>query len=518
MTNPFVSDPSLPGVGARPEEIAGAPPPGGGRGTAGDAAAMVAERVVSQVAQFLIFVIAARILGPTEFGVFALASACAILLFRVAEMGWSPFILSRDDEWLVVQQVLFVAIMAGIGIGAAGVCAAWVAGLAGLSDDLVSLMILFAIWVALANAAVAQKGILTWAGRIRSAVVSEIAGEVVGLVVAIAALMQGAGVFALVYGRLTCQLTVLAVTFAATRRAPRRGLPRPVMQELVVFTAQIFSSRMLIHMRLHFITLIVGAFLGPTMVGFFRAADRVVGAVTELICVPGQMIAWQHLRRARNAGAPETRNARISETLAQHHSVLVALGAPLFLWLVVFDQEIVRGLFGEGWGPAATLMAILALGRLFMFPSIYIEPLLSIAGEARRLPGFTLAIFLVSVALILVFAPMGAVPLAWSQAGISVFGAIWTLKVFRYRAGISLLELGLKLRGILLALACGTMALMVFDQATRSVPIHDLVKAASCGLASGGFYVCLLLLFDPSFRTLIAKTPKLASNTGKMAS
>jgi O-antigen/teichoic acid export membrane protein len=33
------------------------------------------ERVVSQAAQFVIFIVAARVLGPAEFGVFALISA-----------------------------------------------------------------------------------------------------------------------------------------------------------------------------------------------------------------------------------------------------------------------------------------------------------------------------------------------------------------------------------------------------------------------------------------------------------
>ena len=74
----------------------------------------VSERLVAQAAQFAVFIVAARILGPAEFGVFALASAVAFLFFRGAEAGWAPFIMSHDGDVSVPLQVLFIAIVTGI--------------------------------------------------------------------------------------------------------------------------------------------------------------------------------------------------------------------------------------------------------------------------------------------------------------------------------------------------------------------------------------------------------------------
>ncbi len=45
------------------------------------------ERIAAQLSQLFIFIAAARILGPADFGIFALVSACAILVLRVSEMG-----------------------------------------------------------------------------------------------------------------------------------------------------------------------------------------------------------------------------------------------------------------------------------------------------------------------------------------------------------------------------------------------------------------------------------------------
>lgn len=47
----------------------------------------VASRISAQLAQVLVFILAARMLSAAEFGVYTLILAIAILLTRVAEAG-----------------------------------------------------------------------------------------------------------------------------------------------------------------------------------------------------------------------------------------------------------------------------------------------------------------------------------------------------------------------------------------------------------------------------------------------
>lgn len=80
----------------------------------------VVGRLVPQLAQFAVFIVAARLLGPVEFGIFALASACAVLLLRAADAGWAPFIIPRPGAETGPLQILLIAILSGTACGLSG--------------------------------------------------------------------------------------------------------------------------------------------------------------------------------------------------------------------------------------------------------------------------------------------------------------------------------------------------------------------------------------------------------------
>ena len=448
----------------------------------------VSERLVAQAAQFAVFIVAARILGPAEFGVFALASAVAFLFFRAAEAGWAPFIMSHDGDVSVPLQVLFIAIVTGILVGVFGaLTAVGIDAVFGLEAGLLKLMLLFSIWVVIANAASAQTGILIWLGRIRASSLCEISGEVTALVVAVVALKSGEGVLALAYGRLTAQSVTLLSSLAVTRRLPMLGMSAQVRRELWAFSSQIFGARMLVQMRLHFVTLIIGSYLGPSAAGLFRAAERLVGALTELIWVPGQIMAWSTLRRARDEGDsdPRSQQSRINVQLARLLFALIMLGAPLLLWTIIMREEIVLGLLGSEWALCAPLVAVLAIGRLLLFVGITTEPLLSITGQARRMPGFMASLFCVSIVLTLVCAPYGLMPLAWSQVAISSISLIATIRLFSKHSGIHWKEVGKPLQGTIIPLVCGVVTIVILKEYFFTTPWPDLLKAVLFGLSGG---------------------------------
>lgn len=477
----------------------------GSRKVLGDTAITVAERIVSQVAQFTIFIFAARILGPAEFGVFALASAIAILLLRVAEVGWAPFIMSVSGDDTVPRQVLLIAILAGIAVGCVGLLGAFGAYEFGVETDTVMLMALFAIWVMLATASSAQKGVMIWMNRMKSSAICEISGEIVGLIVAVSSLLSGWGLLSLAFGRLSFQTTHLCMSFAITRLSPKSGMTAELMHELWIFSGQIFISRMLINIRLYTATFIIGGFLGPMAVGFFRAADRLVSAAGEVIAVPGQLLAWTLLRRARDDGDAAGLTERINAQVRYHFKVLVVAGTPVFIWLMVMSEELIGGLLSDEWAPAAPLVVILALARMLFIFGILTEPLLSIVGQAKRLPGFTLTVLILSVTLTFWSVHYGVYAVAWAQVVIAALVMGATVWLFRTHAGIQWRRVATELSGTILPLSVGVVSLRVLDYAAAGYGLPDLVEAVAFGVISILIYAIAIRVLDkPFWRRLTA--------------
>ena len=486
-------------VMSKPPDTPSTAPAGGGRKAFGDGAISAVERIVSQAAQFAIFIVAARMLGPDEFGIFALVSACAILLLRVAEVGWSPFIMSWSGDATVPRQVLFIAVLSSFVFGAVGLLAAVVVNLFDVSDTTISLIVLFAIWAALANISSAQDGMMIWLGKLKAAALCEIAAEIVGLIVAIAALYRGYGVLSLAFGRLALQTVQLILSFSVTRLAPMAGLRGPVLRELRVFSTQIFISRMLINTRLYMAVFIIGGFLGPTAVGYFRAADRLVSAAAELIVVPAQMLAWTLLRRARDAGEAAGLSARMNATVRKHTKMVFAVGTPLFLWLMLSSADLIHGMLSSEWLPAAPLVGILAFARLLTLFGVVTEPLMSIVGEARRLPLFTATVFVISLALTIGSAAIGLYAVAWAQILISVIVLAATIHLFSRYAGIEWAGIFRDLRGSLLPLAFGGLTVMILEAATASLVLPPLAQALGFGVLALVVYVLATAIFDRRF-------------------
>ncbi|MDF1856197.1 oligosaccharide flippase family protein [Pseudooceanicola sp.] len=470
-----------------------------GRKVLGDGALAVAERIVSQIAQFTVFVVAARALGPAEFGVFALVSACAILLLRAAEVGWAPFIMSWAGDSTVPRQVLFVAILSGLGFGAVGFLAALGSGWAGVAPATVTLMQFFALWVVLANISSAQKGVMIWQDRLQSSMLCEIIGELVGMVVAIAALLMGYGVLSLAFGRLAMQMTHLSLSFLATRLSPLTGIRGQLLRDLWVFSSQIFVSRMLINIRVYIATFIVGGYLGPAAVGYYRAADRLVSAMAEIILVPGQLLAWSHFRQARDHGDAEGQGARLNAQVRRHLKVLLAAGAPLLLWLIFQNAALVDGLLSAEWAPAAPLVAILALARLLLIFGAVTEPLMTISGQARRLPMFTGGVFAGSLALTFLAAQFGLYAVAWTQVVISFGVLLATIWLFGRYAGIDWAGVASDLRSTVLPLSCGIGALIGLGHLVANRGLPSLAEALIVGLLAVPVYAIATALFDRRF-------------------
>ncbi|WP_375687050.1 oligosaccharide flippase family protein [Pseudooceanicola sp. LIPI14-2-Ac024] len=472
------------------------PPAGARRSVLGDGAITVAERVVSQAAQFAVFIVAARVLGPAEFGIFALVSACAILLFRVAEFGWGPFIMAWSGDARVPQQVLSIAMICGAVFTVIGLLGSQGAAAFGIGAPTVRLMELFALWIMLATVSSAQKGIMIWQGRLKASALCEIAAELVGLAVSVAALLGGLGVLSLAFGRLAYQSVHLVLSFGATRLMPATGLRGPVLRDLWVFSSQIFVSRMFVYIRLYLATFIVGGFLGAAAVGYFRAADRLVNALSEIITVPAQLLAWKLMRATRDSGPEDARDARLAAELRRFLKVLVAIAAPVFLWLICMSDEVIHGLLSGEWQAAAPLVAILAVSRLFYLGGMVTEPVLSVGGHARVLPWFTGAIFAVSLALTLLAVQFGLYALAWAQVGIGIFVCAATFRMFRRYLGVTWRMVLRDLRGTLLPMALGTGTLLLLSHLTAGMAIPPLLAAIGFGLVALAVYALALSRCD----------------------
>jgi len=97
--------------------------------TSRDALWVSGARLVSQFCGIGTLLVAARVLSPAEVGIFAMVSSTVLLQSKIAEAGWSEYLIAAPHDRELPGTVLYCALVSGL--------AFTVLGLLGLAVSLV---------------------------------------------------------------------------------------------------------------------------------------------------------------------------------------------------------------------------------------------------------------------------------------------------------------------------------------------------------------------------------------------
>jgi O-antigen/teichoic acid export membrane protein len=389
---------------------------------------VVASRLFSQVSQVAIFFIAMRMLLPAEFGLYAVISSIGILGAVIAEGGWAEFLMKarqRRDEF---DQVATIAFLSGAFVSLGGLTVSLFLSRILDLPEAGALLALFSCWTMLSVASSVFEGALVAEGQFRKQAWIRIGAELAGLIAAILGLMQGLGSVALVYGRIITQFVTLVASVLVFGRFPRLAFSREMTMALLAFSKHVVANRFVVFLGSYSGTLALGASVGVVEAGYYRAAERLVSAVSEFLGEPTKTLSWRYFRQAQqnqDAGIPQA----VTKMSVRFLTGLLLAGAPAYLGLALVAPSAVEILLGVAWLPAVPIVAILCLRQFLLLPGYITEPLVTVTGHFRRRLPVTLLNVAVAVFVVVIFAPYGVTALAIAQCGAAAFAISMSIRL-----------------------------------------------------------------------------------------
>ena len=481
------------------------PAPAGGSGTTsrasmlGGAALTALSRAFAQLSQIIVFVFAARILGPADFGFFALISAIAFIALKLSEAGWAEYIMSWSGPSEGIRRICGIAWISGLAMMCAGLVVAGVLPPGIGHGDTQLLLVGFAVWIMLATPSAALSGVMIWQGRIASSAMNGIVAEAAGLAITLMLLSAGYGVLALIGGKLALQCVYLLIALGITRITPSFRLYRDELPELMSFSANILASRLIVVLRSYAAVFIVGGFFGPAAVGYFRAGQRVVGALSELIGEPTRVLAWRGFRTARDSGQP----GALQNYANVFFPVLGIISIPGYLWICLFAEPVTLGLFGAEWAPAAPVIALLSVAALLGAMGYATEPLMSLTGNTRILPRLFLVYAVIGILMTIIAGPFGMIAVSGAQVVVGVIIFAINLRIYRSRLQFVWMPVVRNLLPAAVPIAVSFAALVILDQQEVMEQVNPLARAIAISLPPMAIYLVLLALFYRSRLSLL---------------
>jgi O-antigen/teichoic acid export membrane protein len=467
---------------------------------------VTASRVMAQLIQFAIFIVAARVLQPAEFGVFALVAAVIVFLNQIAIAGWSEYILNWQGTVERLRYALWVAGLAGVILAVTGMLIA--VPIAQIFDqpDAEPLARILSLSVFFSAVASAYAGVLVWQNKLVASAFCSLLGEAVNLAVAIPALLYGQGIMALAFGRLAGAIAFCLSAIAIARITPAMAPQRVIYHEIGLYSGNITLTRLLVTLRAYGATLIIGSLMGPAAVGYYRAAQRVIGAFEEIVSEPVRVLAWSFFRKVPQSTSPQDAFGRAAD---RFFPILIYASVPLFIGIVVMASDLVHGILGPEWGAAVPIVQILAVAALVRAPGTTSVPILSLVGKIKLMPRYMFLYACLTLVCIAAGAAMGLVSTAVAEvvAALAVFAI--SARVMNRHAGLQWNRILRASWPVLPALAIALSLPLLANHYDLLVQIHPLLRFLGLGIAMIVVYIPVLSLCDRTlWSRLSGKVPK----------
>lgn len=320
------------------------------------AVALSVSNMLRMGVQLAMLPILARLVGPSEYGLVALAVPFVLFCNMLADAGLSQALARKTDATPQIESTVFwLAGGLGFALSVFAAVAAWPLGLLMDQPRLPWLILALAPiltmsgFTAVANARVIREGRFgVFAG-------GDFLSTAAAAAAALTAAMNGAGAWSLVAQQLTLWVVkFLWVNLNARPRIRRYCRPSEVA-DLFRFGVHSIGSNLADFVARNLDNLIVGGVLGTLALGWYAMAYQIVRVPDLIVSGPLYLYVFTAMSRAANAGDRSPADLAVSAVRLAWTAL-----APIYVGLAIVAPLAVEVVLGDKWRPSALVMTHLS--------------------------------------------------------------------------------------------------------------------------------------------------------------
>jgi O-antigen/teichoic acid export membrane protein len=477
----------------------------------------VLQTLGSRAVSAIVFIILARVLGPTSFGLVALASVFVALMQVFVDQGFGQAIVQRPNlEPGHLDSAFWACLVIGIvlttiGVGSAGI-------LAELLDEpkLGPVLRVLSVSLLLASLSSTPGAILQREMAFRSLAIRQLVATLAGAVVGVGAALAGFGVWSLVAQLLGQSLVATVILWVAVPWRPGLAVSREHLRELFGFGSKVMGMNVMTFLNRRSDDLLIGAVLGAKALGIYSVAYRLLVLATDVLTMTIQRVALPVFARVQ--GDPLRLRSAVLQAVRQS----LAAAAPTFLLMSALAAPIVHVFFGGTWDDAIPVLRVLALIGVVQAGMMIGATALIATGNPRK----SLTLSMIDAASNV---PAFVVAVHW---GVLAVAAAYVIRGYlvvpisvRFLQGVVPVPTPDYVRAAGLPVGCAGVAAGIVAVLAAAMPgsVPDIVTLSGLGGLGIGIYLTLLNLLDRAFiietrRNIVSALPALRRLPGLRAS
>jgi PST family polysaccharide transporter len=455
-------------------------------------------QVTTRVLLAVTGIVLARILTPSDYGVFAVAVITMELLLGINDLGLMTAISRHQGEVArVARTATSLAAVASVALYALSFAIApWIA--AALNVPTATTVLRVAALVVLIDGFCAvPAALLTRAFRQDRRALADVAGVVAYVAVSIVLAKNGNGVWSLVLGRMAGTAITAGLVIALAPLRPWPGFDRGEASELLRFGLPVSGAGLLSLLLLNLDYIVVGRLLGPFQLGLYVVAFNLCTWPFQLVFLAVQRVSVVGF--ARLAGNRRALNAGFNRSMA----LLAAVILPACIAIGLLAGPLVRIVYGERWSPAADALRFLAVFGGVRVLEALVENFLAGVGRSVTIVWIAAAWLVTLIPAIVVGARLGGIQGVGAAHAVVATVVVLPLALLATRP--SGVDLGPWLRQLprLGSAAAAAAAGILLVEWVRPGDVPRLLAGGAVGVVA----YALVAMTWPSLRALLSSQP-----------
>jgi len=317
------------------------------------------EKWGQQAISFVVFLFLARLLAPEDFGLVALASIYIELIGVFLDMGWGVAIVQRVDlEDAHLDTAFWINIVMGVFFAVSGILLSGVISNIFNEPRLSPIVAWLSISFFISSFSLTQQAIVQRKMDFASLAVRSLIAKLCGGIVGVSLALAGFGVWSLVAQSLVSGFVSVIVLWSVSNWRPRFHFSISHFKDMFTFGLNLLGVRAINFIDLRIDDMLIGYFLGVTILGYYSIAYRMLLLSQDFI----MGIAQQVIFTAFSSIQKDIKRLSVAFYNTSQLASLVAW--PVFIGMAMIAPELIIGAFGEKWIPSIPVLQILALSGI----------------------------------------------------------------------------------------------------------------------------------------------------------
>jgi PST family polysaccharide transporter len=459
------------------------------------------RRTISTISLLIL----AALLGPEPFGVVAMGILYVELIYLFLDQGFSTTLVQRKDLepehldsafWMNIAVCL---LLTGVSIALSG----WWADVND-TPELQGVICALSAILLLGGLVIVQQAVLVRELDFKALAIRSNVAALLGAVCGVGLALAGAGVWALVAQLLVAETIAAVLMWTLGSWRPRFRFSRRHARDLIGFSTDVFFGNLGNFLGRRVDALLLGIFFGPTMLGLYRLADRVVDLLLDFTTRPVASVTLPLLSRLQHD------RPALREALGRYFRTTLLLTVPAMFLLAATSWELVDVL-GSDWSDARAPLRFLALAGIGQAIVLFSAPVLYALGRPRLRAGLVWLLAALSAGSVVIVAHLLESASTINQLrGVAgsralIFAAVFvpiTVGIMVRATGISLRVLALAARTPFAAGIAGFAAVFLARLAGALDPFHPLPAFLVAAGIGGATMAAVILLLERDLRVV----------------